>query len=70
MNATIWTMPEWMEPYRQYLDPLCAGNTVEQLMNEASCTVQINAKRTLICIGVAAGVALLEALNEDGHLIP
>lgn len=58
-----WTMPKWMEPYREYLTD---GGRAEELMSGKAATIQINAPLALIQMGMESEIALLERLKTRG----
>ncbi len=62
-----WTMPEWMEPYR---DLFCntGGNSVEELMSDKSANVANNAVRAALIVAVRSQVGLLTGMHERGLL--
>jgi hypothetical protein len=62
-----WTMPEWMEPYRD-LFYSTGGNSIEDLMNDHDTNTFNNQIRWVIIVGVRCQVALLERLHADGRL--
>lgn len=61
-----WTMPPWMEPYREFINNT-GGNSVETLVNDSS-IVQVNAPLAMLSHGVQAQVGLLYRLREEGWL--
>ena len=63
-----WVMPEWMEPYRDLINNT-GGNPVEELMNDHSTNVFVNAPRAMLCVAVASQVMLLTHLHEGGALV-
>lgn len=62
-----WTMPEWMCPFEKYISNT-GGNPIEELMNDHTTIVQVNAPRAIVCVAVKSQVALLECLKAKGHL--
>lgn len=62
-----WTMPAWMEQYRKMICNT-GGNPIEELMNDHTTVVQINAPRAMICVAVKSQVMLLEILHREGML--
>lgn len=68
-EAAKWTMPEWMESYRDYFYST-GGNTVEELMNALSDPrlSKTNAVLFTIAMMAEAQVALLTRLHSDGKL--
>ena len=62
-----WTMPEWMEPYRDMISDT-GGNPIEDLMNDHTTTAQVNLYRAVFCISTKAQVALLEKLHAAGKI--
>lgn len=67
---TTWTMPKWMEDYRPYLNRLCGGCSVEELMNDHHTVIQVNAPRAVFCAITKSLVSMLVRLHEDGRLRP
>ena len=63
-----WTMPEWMEPYRNVITNT-GGNPIEDLMNDHDSNMFNNAVRAALCIAVASQVSLLEKLHNEGRLV-
>lgn len=63
-----WKMPEWMEPFREYIYNT-GGNSIEDLMNDHESNTQNNVVRTMLCIAVKSEVALLERLKKENLLI-
>lgn len=61
-----WTMPEWMEPYRE---SVCntGGNSVEELMNDKYRVFE-NVPRALLVSSVLSQINLLYRLHKDGHI--
>lgn len=64
-----WTMPVWMEPYRELIGDT-GGNPVEELMNDRTTTAQTNMIRAALCVSVSGQVALLYRLRRQGFLTP
>lgn len=62
-----WTMPAWMEPYRERIKNT-GGNSIEDLMNDDRSTMFNNHVRAALCIAIKSQVALLEHLHRDGIL--
>jgi hypothetical protein len=62
-----WTMPKWMEPYRERILNT-GGNSVEELYNDDGQNSNIfnNAVRACLCVAVKSQVDLLTALHDDG----
>ena len=56
-----WTMPEWMQPYRD--------DFIEELMNDTDSNMFNNAIRAALCIAVKSQVSLLEKLHAEGRLV-
>jgi hypothetical protein len=68
MGENEWTMPEWMEPYREQLESDLGGNTVENLLNDHKSTAFNNVIRAgLICMADSK-VRLLHGLRKRGQL--
>lgn len=66
-EAKQWTMPAWMEPYRDMIADT-GGNPIEELLNDHTTTIFENAPRAMICVAVKDQVGLLERLNKNGML--
>ena len=63
-----WTLPEWMEPYRDLIEMDLGGNSIEELMRDETTNGFNNAIRSaMICMGEAK-VRLLAGLKEAGAL--
>jgi hypothetical protein len=60
-----WKMPEWMEPYRELVNNT-GGNSVEELENDTSTSMFINAPRAILCCCVHSQVQLLTMLHNKG----
>ena len=67
MSRDKWTMPEWMESYRQFIGET-GGNKVEELMNDHHTTAQTNIIRAGLIVCVNAQIALLHRLHRAGLL--
>lgn len=65
----LWTMPAWMEPYRELIGNT-SGNPVEELMNDFGTRAESNLIRAVLIECVRAQVALLYQLRKAGHLAP
>lgn len=63
-----WTMPAWMEPYRDLIGNT-GGNPVEELVNDSTASVRNNVIRAALCVAVESQVALLHRLHERGWLV-
>jgi hypothetical protein len=61
-----WTMPKWMEPYREFIGNT-GGNTVEQLMNGTDDPL-INLPLSTLQACVKSQVGLLLRLHNEGHI--
>lgn len=66
MTQEKWTMPEWMEPYREHFTNT-GGNTVEKLMNWNGRS-DVNLPMAFLQIAVIAQVGLLMRLYDKGQL--
>jgi phage-related protein len=62
-----WTMPEWMEPYRQHIANT-GGNSIEDLMNDQGSTVSNNVIRAALIVSVDSQIILLHRLQKHGFL--
>lgn len=62
-----WTMPEWMEPYRDLIGNT-GGNPIEELMNDDTTHVGNNAVRAALIVSVSSQVRLLHRLRSTGYL--
>ena len=60
-------MPEWMRPFEKYIRNT-GGNPIEELMNDHTTIVQVNAPRAMICVAVKSQIALLEELHAEGRI--
>lgn len=60
-----WTMPEWMEFYRE---SIVYGERAEELYNDDGTNSNIfnNAPRALICVSLKSQIDLLYRLHERG----
>lgn len=65
--TTRWTMPDWMEPFRNMISDT-GGNPIEELMNDRHTTTFENAPRAILCVAVNAQVTLLERLHKSGRI--
>lgn len=63
----FWTMPEWMEPYRELIINT-GGNPIEELVNDHSTTAQVNLIRAALIVSVTSQVQLLTLLHDRGML--
>lgn len=61
-----WTMPKWMEPYRDLIGNT-GGNSIEEMMNDDS-SPAINLPRAVLAVAVKSQVGLLHTLRERGML--
>jgi hypothetical protein len=61
-----WTMPKWMEPYRECIRNT-GGNTVEQLMN-GNDRPDVNLPLSTLQACVKSQVSLLLQLRDAGHI--
>lgn len=66
-EAGNWTMPEWMEPYRDLIRNT-GGDSVENLMNDHKTTAFNNHIRAALIVCVESQVALLHILRTKGML--
>ncbi|MFG3710976.1 hypothetical protein [Micromonospora sp. NPDC047730] len=65
-----WTMPEWMEPYRDLIVNT-GGNEVEELINDLNTDrrmMRTNVVRFSLAVAVRSQVSLLAGLREAGLL--
>jgi hypothetical protein len=58
----LWTMPIWMEPYRELIINT-GGNSVEELMNDDTSPL-INLPRSILAACVKSQVGFLSLLYE------
>ena len=63
-----WTMPQWMEQYRESFNNT-GGNTIEELMNNHKVTIFENAQLAMICVAVKSQVKFLETIRGRDYLI-
>lgn len=68
-NKTPWTMPSWMEPYRDLFNNT-GGNSIEDLMNDDRTTSRDNAIRMALIFCVRSQIALLTDLHVKRLLRP
>ncbi len=66
MSEELWTMPEWMEPYRECITNT-GGNSVEECMNR-EVNFFANHVVAVLFACVKAQVILLNRLHEEGLL--
>lgn len=64
MKHEVWKMPKWMEKYRASINNT-GGNTVEELMNDHTTTIDINMVLAMLCVAVQSQVRLLTVLRAD-----
>lgn len=62
-----WTMPEWMEKYRDLIGNT-GGNPIEELMNDHDTNASNNFVRCALIIAVESQVGLLIRLRNEGYL--
>lgn len=62
-----WTMPKWMEPYRDHFANT-GGNPIEELMNDEHTNSFSNSVRSALIVAVASQVSLLERMHANGML--
>lgn len=63
-----WKMPKWMEPFREHISNT-GGNSIEDLMNNHTATLDNNAILAMLCVAVKSQVILLERLYKN-RLLP
>jgi hypothetical protein len=68
-EKTKWTMPEWMEVYRDDINNT-GGNSIENLMNDETTKPFSNAIRYALIVCVESQVNLLITLHKTGKLKP
>lgn len=66
-KQSAWTMPKWMEPYRDIIKNT-GGNSIEELVNDTDSNMHNNYIRAALCIAVKSQVGLLEHLHREGAL--
>lgn len=64
-----WTMPAWMEPYRELIQNT-GGNSVEDLVNDTDSNMHNNCIRAALCIAVKSQVTLLRIMHDRAMLAP
>jgi len=67
-----WTMPTWLEPYREYVEALGGGNPAERLMTVLETQEHLafsNAVLFTLAAQTSARVGLLRQLRRDGLLL-
>lgn len=62
-----WTMPEWMEPYRDLFQNT-GGNSIEDLMRDTTTNAFNNVVRSALIISVSAQIDLLHRMHARGML--
>lgn len=62
-----WTMPKWMIPLAPLINNT-GGNEIEDLVNDHTTTVEVNAPRAIICVAVKSQILLLQSLMKHGLL--
>lgn len=65
--STKWTMPEWMEQYRDSFNNT-GGNTIEELMNNTT-SMEVNMPLAVLSIAVSSQVKFLETIRGKDYLI-
>lgn len=66
-DRKTWTMPAWMEPYRDLINNT-GGNPIEELVNDTGTDAQSNLIRAALIVCTTSQVQLLEALHQRGLL--
>lgn len=66
MKATVWTMPDWMEPYRGDIANT-GGNKIEDMVN-GNADPRINLPLSTLQACVKSQVLMLEVLHKKGVL--
>ena len=66
MDTDIWVMPEWMEPYREYIRNT-GGNVIEDMVNGNADPI-INLPLSTLQACVKSQVSMLEGLFVNGKL--
>lgn len=64
-----WKFPKWMEPFRGFLLGVNTVEDIEDLMNDHTTVVQVNAPRALMCVSLKSQVQLLMRLHEGSSLV-
>ena len=64
----LWTMPAWMEPYRELIRNT-GGNSVEDLVN-SDADARVNLPLAMLAACVTSQVGLLNSLRARGLLMP
>jgi len=67
MSRENWTMPAWMEPFRDLIGNT-GGDPIEELMNDKTTNAFNNVIRMGIIISVESQIYLLRRLRERGVL--
>ncbi len=66
MDTEIWTMPEWMEPYREYIRNT-GGNVIEDMVN-GNANPLVNLPLSTLQACVKSQVSMLEGFHRAGKL--
>ena len=70
-TAERWTMPDWMEPYRELINNT-GGNEVEDLINRLATETHLASTNIVvftIAVAVQSQVRLLAILHQEGLLL-
>lgn len=63
-----WTMPEWMEPFRDLILNT-GGNSIEEMMNDTTDSC-VNLPRAMLAVCVKSQVGFLSLMQRKGLLYP
>lgn len=69
MSRTTWTLPEWMEPYREMIEADLGGNSIEGLMRDETTNGHNNVIRAALIVMGETKVRMLARLRAEGKLI-
>lgn len=65
-----WTLPEWMEPYRDLIEADLGGNSIEELMRDETTNGFNNVIRAALIVMGETKVKMLAALRHREMLRP
>ncbi len=65
MKNEKWTMPEWMEKYREFIGNT-GGNSIESLMNDKKTNSFNNVIKAGLIVSVHSQIMLLTVLHDRG----
>ena len=65
MSDKLWTMPDWMERYRKYIEGIPSPISTEECMNADTPSLYENEALAWRAISAKSKVALLEWMHTD-----